>query len=135
MIFEDIAISIAPQVPEADRLRFLATLDGLPVSHRSLMGGFVLEGMDAVQQEREDVTAWRFRRLASSAAEQPVQLAFGVCSKEHEEMIQDRFSWWLQLRHHDFYDIVGGGESVTTVGVLITPRSDGERPWDTTMRL
>jgi hypothetical protein len=46
MIFEDIAISIAPQVPEADRLRFLATLDGLPVSHRSFMGQFVLEGME-----------------------------------------------------------------------------------------
>jgi len=33
----------------------------------------------------------------------------------------------------DAAEVVGGGDSVTTVGVLITPRSDGVRPWDTTM--
>jgi hypothetical protein len=87
-----------------------------------------------VKGEPEDVTAWRFRRLASSSDdEQRVQLGFGICSKEHEEMIQDFFSWWVQLRHYEFYEAVGGGESVTTVGVLITPRSDGVRPCDTTM--
>lgn len=134
MIFEDIAISVAPTVTETDRLRFLATLDSLPVAHRSLIGNFLLEGMEAAQEEPDgDAPVWRFRRAASSQGEHPVQLAFCVCSQEHDEMIQDLFSWWVQLRHHDFTETVGKGDSVTTVGVLVTPRRDGTRPWDTTM--
>jgi hypothetical protein len=133
MIFEDIALAVAPTVPEADRLRFLASLDSLPVAHRSLIGTFLLGAMNQAHSEPDDATVWRFRRIASSEGEYPVQLAFAVRSKEHEQMIQDLFSWWLQLRHHDFCEAVGGGEAVTTVGVLITPRQDGVRPWDTTM--
>jgi hypothetical protein len=89
--------------------------------------------MKLAHEASADETVWRFRRIASSEGAYPVQLAFAVCSQEHEEMIQDLFSWWLQLRHHDFFDVVGGGEAVATVGVLLTPRHDGVRPWDTTM--
>ena len=38
VIFEDIAISVAPRVAETERLRFLAALDGLPVGHRGAIG-------------------------------------------------------------------------------------------------
>jgi hypothetical protein len=39
MIFEDIAIGVAPTVSELERLRVLAALDTLPVQTRALVGG------------------------------------------------------------------------------------------------
>jgi hypothetical protein len=40
----------------------------------------------------------------------------------------------VQLRHHEVYETVGAdGSSLITVGMVLTPRSDGVRPWDTTM--
>jgi hypothetical protein len=49
-------------------------------------------------------------------------------------MVRDAFSWWVQLRHHEVYETVAAdGGLLTTVGVVLTPRGDSERPWDTTM--
>lgn len=135
MIFEDIAVSVAPQVTESERLRFLAALDGLPVGMRGLVGEFLLDAMEAVIKVPEGTTEWRQRRVAGQPeGGRTVQLAFGVCSTGHSTMIQDVFSWWVQLRHHEMYEVVAAdGGTLTTVGVLLTPRHDSARPWDTTM--
>jgi hypothetical protein len=42
------------------------------------------------------------------------------------------FGWWVQLRHYDHCQ-VRGDTDVTTVGVLLTPRHDGKRAFDTTV--
>jgi hypothetical protein len=134
MIFEDIALGGSLQGVETERLRFLAALDRLPVGHRGHLGEFILDGMEAVVSTPEGETEWRLRRVvAPSEGNHTVQLGFGVCSKEHETMIQDVFSWWVELRHHEVHEAIADGSSLTTVGVVLTPRTDGVRPWDTTM--
>jgi hypothetical protein len=91
--------------------------------------------MDAVTGAPDGMTDWRQRRVVGAPEDgQSVQLAFGVCSQEHSEMIRDVFSWWVQLRHHQVYEArLTDGGTFTTIGVVLTPRRDGVRPWDTTM--
>ena len=61
-----------------------------------------------------------------------VHLAFGVCS-QFSTMHRDCFAGWVQLRHHDHLQIRGGPHDLMTVGVLLSPRGDGVRAFDTTM--
>jgi hypothetical protein len=133
LIFEDIAVSIA-LATEEDRLRFLAALDNLPVQGRGLVGEFLVEAMGAAASTAEG-TEWRVRSvIPPPEGGQTVQLGFGVCSARFSAMVRDVFSWWVQLRHHEVYETVAAdGGSLTTVGVVLTPRGDGVRPWDTTM--
>ncbi len=37
------------------------------------------------------------------------------------------------LRHHQLHQHTGLVEQTSTLGVLLTPRTDGSRPWDTTL--
>jgi hypothetical protein len=61
-----------------------------------------------------------------------VHLAFGVCS-QFSDMHRDLFGWWVQLRHYDYHQVRGGADDLMTVGVLLSPRTDGVRAFDTTM--
>jgi hypothetical protein len=131
LIFEDIAT--AKTSDEYIRLRVLAALDRLPVSLRALVGAFLLDAMAAVSRAPFDTTEWRLRSVREPwMREASIQLGFGVCSAEHSDMIQDVFSSWVQLRHHDLWEAVGGDEDLVTVAVVLTPRH-GVRPWDTTL--
>jgi hypothetical protein len=129
---EDIAVSPAPR-GENDRLRVLAALDNLPVATRAKVGEYVLDAMNSITPQ-EGGAEWRLRRVVSpSGATGTVQLGFGVCSAEHDEVVQAVFLAWVQLRHHEVFEVIEEGDSLTTVGVVLTPRTDGTRPWDTTM--
>jgi hypothetical protein len=106
----------------------------LTVASRSNIGHFLLDAMERVVNAPEGRTEWRQRRIVATEGERRVHLAFGVCSQEHSQMIRDLFSWWAQLRHHDLQQATAiDGRSLTTVAILVTPRRDGVRPWDTTM--
>jgi hypothetical protein len=128
-IFEDIAISPAPEVDEADRLSILAELDRLPVNHRADIGRFLEDGLEKTVEAGEDETVWRLRRFVGGL--ERVHLAFGVCS-QFSEMHRELFGWWVQLRHFEHCKLRGDTD-ITTVGVLLTPRHDGVRAFDTTM--
>jgi hypothetical protein len=128
-IFEDIAITPAPDVDEADRLAVLAELDRLPVNHRAEIGRFLEEGLAKTVEAGEDETVWRLRRFVGGL--ERVHFAFGVCS-QFSEMHRDLFGWWVQLRHYEHCELRRDTD-VTTVGVLLTPRHDGVRAFDTTM--
>lgn len=124
MILEDVATSPAPGVGDADRLRALSELDRLPVSHRAEVGRFLLAKLERVSDE-EDL--FEIRRLVGRSGE--LHLAFGAWSR----LDQEAFSGWVQLRHHELQTVTGKWEEQITVAVLLTPRHDGRRPWDTTM--
>jgi len=128
-IFEDIAVAPAPDVDEANRLAILAELDRLPVNHRAEIGRFLEDGLAKTVEAKDDETVWRFRRFVGGL--ERVHLAFGVCS-QFSEMHRDLFGWWVQLRHYQHCELRGDTD-VTTVGVLLTPRHDGVRAFDTTM--
>jgi hypothetical protein len=132
-LLEDVAVSGGMNFTEADRLRMLAALDTLPVATRAEIGKFVLNAMDAMRKVSADVPEWRLRRVVGKRDDgASVQLGFGACSQPHSEMIQDLFGWWVLLRQHDLYQVVEKPDALVTVGLILTPCSDGPRTWDTT---
>lgn len=130
-ILEDIAVTRQRSATEDQRLRVLAELDRLPVRQRAMIGGFLQESFAKASQHNDEGVVWYLRRVLGGLG--MTQLAFGVCSHFSED-IQGAFSAWLQLRHHEFMQRIAGkpGDPMS-VGVLLTPRNDGHRPWDTTM--
>ncbi len=129
-ILEDIAASPNLNGDEAGRLRILAELDRLPVSHRSAIGRHLLDGLNAMARVEPATTEWRLRRIVGARG--AAHLALGVASKfsaEHQEM----FKLWAQLRHYDRQLLTDEGDDLITVAVLLTLRDDGFRRWDTTM--
>jgi hypothetical protein len=130
IVLEDIAVSRVGDVSEADRLRILALVDGLPVGHRAQAGRFMLDSLGEVANAASGETAWRLRRLVPPDG--MIQLAFGACSK-YSDITQTAFGAWVRLRHHEQRQRIPRSEDLTTIGVILTPRNDGIRPWDTTM--
>ena len=131
-LLEDIAVAGAGKVPETDRLRMLAELDRLPVSIRAEVGRFLEEAMEAAARAPAGTPEWRVRWVRGElGGEQVVQLGYGTCSVEHSAEIQDVAASLVRLRHHDMLAVVG--DSLVTVMIVLTPRTDGVRPWDTTM--
>jgi hypothetical protein len=129
-LLEDIATTKLRSATEDQRVRVLAELDRLPVGERAIIGRYLLNSFDHVSKRGEGIL-WHLRRIFGGLG--TTQLGFGVCSKFNEE-IQEAFSMWVQLRHHEFTQrLAGEREDPVTVGVLLTPRSDGDRLWDTTM--
>jgi hypothetical protein len=130
-IFEDIAVASAPAVPVENRLQLLADLDHLPAQDRGAMGTFLLEILQQVAQTKTG-TMWRFRRMLSQPHPgQLLQLGFGVCN-HYDDLLEAAFRSWVELRHVDLGKRWGDAAAVTTVGVMLTPRYDGQRAWDTT---
>lgn len=137
-IFEDIALAPLPaEFHERDRVAVLAELDRLPVSHRAQIGQFLTEALAQTTNVPVGQTLWRHRRFVGGR--EALHLAFGVCSDKFSDMHRDLFSWWLQLRHYEWVQVrlqrlgVAGVDDLTSVGILLTPRSDGRRVFDTTM--
>jgi hypothetical protein len=134
-IVEDIArAGLSGPIDEGGRLKALAALDRLPVSAREDIGRFLVEATDFVSSPPKGQTVWRQRRFVSEALPPPLQLGFAACSHEWDDMIRDVFSWWLQLRHYEIAEALGGVHDLTSVGVLLTPRSTRRYwPWDTSL--
>jgi hypothetical protein len=131
LILEDIACTRLQQATEEQRLRVLAELDRLPVGQRSGIGQFVLDAMAEVNRVTDDGSAWRLRSVRGRDGR--THLGFGACSRPYTDEIRDMFGWWVQLRHYDMLEKTAADDGLTTVAVLLTPRTDGQRPWDTTM--
>ena len=130
-ILEDIAITTLRKATEAQRLAVLAELDRLPVKERDGIGRFLLNALRQVTEEDRGGIVWRMRSVRGTAG-QP-HLGFVVCSRPHTDELQRMFGLWAQLRHHDVLQVTRDVDGLTTVAVVLTPRNDEARPWDTTM--
>jgi hypothetical protein len=130
-MFEDIALTRLKTATEGDRLRVLAELDRLPVGQRALIGRFMLDAMAAVTEDASGHIVWQLRSVRGPAGQ--VHLGFGACSHPHSTQIAKGFECWVRLRHHDVLEITNDTERLMSIGVLLTPRPEGQRPWDTTM--
>jgi len=126
---EDIATVHLDNRTETDRLQVLAAIDGLPVGHRTDLGRFLLDGLHDARQADPEGVFWKMRTFRATAGEP--QLGFAVCSK-FTELTRQAFISWLLLRHHERRDLHTSTDAVS-IGVLLTPRGDGLRDWDTTM--
>ncbi|MGH2763422.1 MAG: hypothetical protein ACRDLD_12740 [Thermoleophilaceae bacterium] len=130
-MFEDIAVTRLTTSSEEDRLRILAELDRLPVAQRAAIGRFVLDAMAKVSEQRGPGVVWQMRSVRGEGGR--THLGFGACSHPYNENIKTGFSLWTQLRHHDLVSVTGDTDRLTTVAVLMTPRTDERRPWDTSV--
>ncbi|MCZ4120253.1 hypothetical protein [Streptomyces sp. H39-S7] len=129
ILLEDVATSPMNPGEWQTWQRTLASLDSLPVGYRSDLGRLLLDALATVAETEAGNTAWRMRTFGAGPNQD--QLGFAVCSALNDRT-RTAFSAWLQLRHHE------RGEStdlahLTSVGVLLTPRTDGYRDWDTTV--
>lgn len=86
--------------------------------------------MDELLNESSPDSVWRMRSLRGGVGE--AHLGYAVCSRPHNPQLADVFGWWVRLRHHDALAVRRDVDTLTTVGVLLTPRADNDS-WDTTM--
>lgn len=129
-IFEDIATTPVDAADEQHRLEGLAQLDRLPVETRGDVGRFLMKALAHVDGAGDGETLWSMRRFVGSAG--AAHLGIGACSSGSPEH-RMAFGSWVQLRHHEHQQITGEGPELITVGVLLTPRRNHRRRWDTTM--
>jgi len=129
LILEDIAETQFER-EEADRLKILSMLDMYPVCERAELGRLLLTHLDDVAATTTGVK-WQFRRTILDDGY--LQLAFGACSS-FSELHREAFGQWAMLRHHEFSQLREPDDSHEhrTVAVLLTPREDRVRLWDTT---
>jgi len=131
VILEDIATSpLGTGMQESERLRLLAELDRLEVAWRSRHGRHLIRMLEEVADTPAQNVAWRHRRLILAGGQR--QLIFSVCSRL-DGMVRTAYGWFVQLRHHDLRAETGDVDGSTTVAVLLTPRPDRHRRWDTTL--
>jgi hypothetical protein len=126
---EDIATGPFDPAREPERLHVLAQIDRLPVALRGDFGRVMMSALHEVLGAAPGETLWRFRLIRGEGGR--FHLGFGACSAS-SEMHRDAFGWWVQLRHHQLQQLTGI-DDLTTVGILLTQSTDGQRPWDTTM--
>lgn len=131
IMLEDIALSpLGESLTEANRFTVLSDLDRLPVSARAEWGHLLLDMLRDVPQVPDEHCKWRFRRMLDADCTR--QLIVGAATRFDAE-IQAAFSAYVQLRHHEVTARTGRTDDSSTLGVLLTPRNDGLRPWDTSM--
>jgi len=129
ILLEDIARSpIEAPINEWDRIAVLSRVDSLPVGIRRELGALLIEMLKYVMHVKDDEIRWRMRSYRW--VDDFPHLGFVACSKLTEDT-KEGFRRWVILRHHELCN--DAGSEVDTVAVLLTPRHDGVRPWDTTM--
>ena len=130
VMLEDIA-AVAPSEGHdpAGRLDSIASVDAVPVGVRLDLAEAVLKWLDDVAKTEEGTTRWWFRRMIWP--DRPY-LIFGAASR-HNELIAESFSAYISLRHQQMLELIPERQDVMTVGILLTPRTDGLRLWDTSM--
>ncbi|MFI2214929.1 hypothetical protein [Streptomyces sp. NPDC020141] len=129
-MLEDIALSpLAGLLAEANRHVVLSDLDRLPAGARADWGRLLLDMLDDVPQVPDEHTKWRFRRRLD--ADGARQLIVGAATR-FDDAIRAAFTGYVELRHHEVTSRTGKAAESSALGILLTPRHDGLRPWDTT---
>jgi hypothetical protein len=127
VIQEDLALIEAADPTQ--RVKMLAAIDGIPVQYRGELASTLLEWFDRAQEVEPGTTRWQFRGMPFTG--RPYVL-IGVASRPHDEAIGFHFHWFVALRHQQLLERIPERVDVPSVGVLLTPRGDRSRPWDTT---
>lgn len=116
---------------EADRIMLLSHIDRVPVAARAELGRLLLRRLTRCAEAAPDVHRVDHRIMYIDQG--TLQLTFTTMSQltgHHQEIYRS----WLLLRRQDFLakSKALGPVYPWTVGVLLTPRPDAPRPWDTT---
>ncbi|SDH99402.1 hypothetical protein SAMN04489720_3127 [Agrococcus jejuensis] len=131
---EDIGRTEIGRERELERLEVLRHLDGIPVGLRVEVGRRVLEFVDATRKWRRATLATRTRVILpgsarSAGVDGPLMfMAASELTPTSEAVFRTR----AELLHHDF-GLESGWEGYRTTGVLLTPSSDHQKAWTTSM--
>ena len=130
ILLEDIATSPRPHgTDEARMLDILAAVDTLPVGYRAELGNTLMAWLHDVLDADPDDTRWRIRSFKAPTGP---HLIFAAATG-WDPAVQNGFSMLVTLRHQQMFELLDDEDELLSVGVLLTPRHDGRRPWDTTM--
>ncbi|MFD9379762.1 hypothetical protein ACFWBH_30310 [Streptomyces sp. NPDC059999] len=111
-----------------NRFTVLSDLDRLPVAAGVDWGHLLLDMLGDVPQVPADQCKWRFRRMFD--ADGTRQLIVSAATRFDRD-VQAAFTAYVQLRRHEVTTRTGRTGGPSALGVLLTPRHDGRRPWDT----
>lgn len=130
-ILDDIAKTAFTR-DENDRLEVLALIDRYSVTHRADLGRTLLRRLDHCAVTPADQT--RLQHHVAFMDEGRLHLVFSVMSMltgYHHNM----YETWLLTRRQQFLTASGAMGPIWpwTVSVILTPRPEGDRLWDTTM--
>lgn len=129
-VLEDLARCPVPEgATAAEMIEILAAVDTLEVGYRSELGRDILSWMHDLARAQDDQVQWHFRHINGVGR---VNLIFAATTR-YDEANRAYFATFISLRHQQLLDAIPELEDVRTVGVLLTLRSDGRRPWDTSM--
>jgi hypothetical protein len=130
-ILEDISEVPTTELDEAaarNRLRLLAAIDRAPVTTRETMAETILSWLDQVRSAPPQAVWSRFRNYIYFGR---FHLIVGVTNQNVPEL-REAFGYLIRLRHVERGERSAEQAALTTVGVLLQPREDELRPWDTT---
>jgi hypothetical protein len=130
-ILEDIAAVPQPNLSEEQvrhRLTMLATIDSAPIETREQMADTILRWFEQVQAAPPKAAWWRIRNYIYFGR---MHLLIAV-TNQTDPIVREAFGHLVRLRHIERGERSAADADITTVGVLLQPRSDGRRPWDTT---
>lgn len=127
---EDIARTPLAEEREADRIKVLADLDGLPVDARTELGQSLLGFMSAIGSWTGEGVRTE-TRLVVPNPDEFTPMVFTVAS-QFDEDVRGVFHGRVHLLHYDLH-CPEAADHQGVVGVLLTPSRDPERLWDTTM--
>ena len=130
-ILEDIAATDFTG-DEQTRIEVLALIDQVAVTHRAELGRTLLRRIDHCALAPADALLAQHRFVFIDHGR--LHLAFSVYSQftgYHRQL----YETWLLHRRQGFLEASGasGPDYPWSVGVLLTPRPDGHRLWDTTV--
>jgi hypothetical protein len=129
-VLEDVALGSLGGAEDRG-LRVLAELDSLPIVQRAAIGTLLGEYLDTCTRGPGGRHPLAF--ASSGYLRRVTQPGFGGCSRL-DAAVHAAFEAWVRLRHHEFLTTLPAGSAEpVTVAALLTPRSDGRRPWDTTL--
>ncbi|MFF4241472.1 hypothetical protein ACFYYL_36890 [Actinomadura geliboluensis] len=129
VLLEDIAESEFTG-EEQHRLEILAKLDRFSVAERANLGRLLIERLEAAANVEAGTTAWQHRLIIQD--DNGLQLFFSVGS-HLTQTHREAYKGWVLLRRHELIEITSADPLPWTVAVLLTPRYDGYRAWDTTL--
>jgi hypothetical protein len=130
-VLEHIALTRVMRAKEEDMLSILAELDRLPVGSRAVFGRFLIDAIFEAKNSSDERIMWRYKSLRGNRGQ--AHLAFAACNRAFSEEIEGAFHMWVRLRHHEVVSVTEDIENLVTAGVLLTPRNEKARPWDTTV--
>ncbi|MGY1714071.1 hypothetical protein ACI78R_06410 [Geodermatophilus sp. SYSU D01106] len=116
---------------ETERITLLSNIDRVAVGERAELGRLLLRRLTRCAQVAPDGHRMDHRIMYIDMGS--FQLTFTTMSQLTDYHLEIYRSWLL-LRRQDFLQKSGARGPIYpwTVGVLLTPRADGLRPWDTT---